>query len=104
MPMPIQVAHTLARRLAEVRNRERSTTCATTARRRSRSATATVPVAIEKILIRPSMPRASTPNRRSKPDLWQHVVEPVLSGEFAELFDPESPARGVLVKPDRGSS
>ena len=100
MPMPIQIAHTLARRLAEVRKsgeldylRPDGKTQVTVRYRDG------VPVGIEKILISTQHAEGIDNESQIKPDLWQHVVEPVLAGEFAELFDPESLREEFLVNP-----
>jgi len=91
MPMPIQIAHTLARRLSEVRKsgevpylRPDGKTQVTVRYRDG------VPVRIEKILISTQHAEGVDTYTQIKPDLWKHVVEPVLAGEFAELFDPEA--------------
>jgi len=100
MPMPIQIAHTLARRLAEVRKsgeidylRPDGKTQVTVRYRDG------VPVAIEKILISTQHAEGVDGESQIKPDLWQHVVEPVLASEFGELFDPESLREEFLVNP-----
>jgi len=100
MPMPIQIAHTLARRLSEVRKsgeldylRPDGKTQVTVRYRDG------VPVAIEKILISTQHAEGIDNEERIKPDLWSHVVEPVLAGEFADLFDPESLRQEFLVNP-----
>jgi len=100
MPMPIQIAHTLARRLSEVRKsgeldylRPDGKTQVTVRYRDG------VPVAIEKILISTQHAEGVDTEDRIKPDLWKHVVEPVLAGEFADLFDPASLRREFLVNP-----
>ncbi len=100
MPMPIQIAHTLARRLSEVRKsgevdylRPDGKTQVTVRYRDG------VPVAIEKILISTQHAEGIDTVSQIKPDLWQHVVEPVLGGEFAPLFDPEALRDEFLVNP-----
>ena len=100
MPMPIQIAHTLARRLTEVRKsgeldylRPDGKTQVTVRYRDG------VPVRIEKILISTQHRDGVDTDSQIKPDLWRHVVEPVLAGEFAELFDPEVLRDEFLVNP-----
>ncbi len=100
MPMPIQIAHTLARRLSEVRKsgevdylRPDGKTQVTVRYRDG------VPVAIEKILISTQHAEGIDTVSQIKPDLWQHVVEPVLGGEFAPLFDSEALRDEFLVNP-----
>ena len=100
MPMPIQIAHTLARRLSEVRKsgeldylRPDGKTQVTVRYRDG------APVAIEKILISTQHAEGVDTEDRIKPDLWKHVVEPVLAGEFADLFDPDALRREFLVNP-----
>ena len=99
MPMPIQIAHTLARRLTEVRKsgelgylRPDGKTQVTVRYRDG------VPVRIEKILIS-TQHGEGVDNETIEPDLWQHVVEPVLGSEFSELFDPEILREEFLVNP-----
>jgi S-adenosylmethionine synthetase len=99
MPMPIQIAHTLARRLTEVRKsgelgylRPDGKTQVTVRYRDG------VPVRIEKILIS-TQHGEGVDNDTIKPDLWQHVVEPVLASEFSELFDPDVLREEFLVNP-----
>jgi len=91
MPMPVQIAHTLARRLAEVRKdgtldylRPDGKTQVTVRYRDG------VPVEIVRILISTQHAEGVDCEETIKPDLWEHVITPVLSGEYADLYDPES--------------
>jgi S-adenosylmethionine synthetase len=95
MPLPIALAHKLARRLADVRKAEiipylrpDGKTQVTVRYAGGR------PVEIVKLLI-------STQHREGaesllKDDLWEHVIEPVLPGE---LYEPRSLQKGFLVNP-----
>src|ERR671925_410574 len=92
MPMPIQIAHTLARRLAEVRRdgsipylRPDGKTQVSIRYSEGR------PVEVAKLLIS-TMHEPGKEPEEIRPDLWEHVVRPVLSGEFADLFT----ERGLL--------
>ena len=85
MPMPIQIAHTLARRLSEVRKdgtldylRPDGKTQVTVRYREA------VPVAIEKVLISTQHRDGVDTDTLIRPDLWEHVLHPVLP---AELYD-----------------
>ncbi len=95
MPLPISLAHKLAKRLADVRKAE-----IVPYLRPDGKTQVTVryvdglPVEIEKLLI-------STQHREGaesliKDDLWEHVVEPVLPDE---LFDPRKLQKNLLVNP-----
>jgi S-adenosylmethionine synthetase len=95
MPLPISLAHKLAKRLADVRKAEILPYL-----RPDGKTQVTVryvdgrPVAIEKLLI-------STQHREGaesllKDDLWEHVVEPVLP---EDLYDPRTLNRNFLVNP-----
>jgi S-adenosylmethionine synthetase len=97
MPLPIALAHRLARRLAAVRKdgslpylRPDGKTQVTVRYRDG------VPVGIAKVLI--STPHADGVDSESliKPDLFAHVLEPVLP---AELYDPAELRRNFLVNP-----
>jgi len=85
MPMPISLAHRLAQRLAEVR-RERVVDylrpdgkTQVTVRYRDG-----VPVEIEKVLISTQHAAEVDSATTIRPDLWEHVVKPILP---AELYD-----------------
>jgi len=95
MPLPIALAHRLARRLAEVRKDE------TLAYLRPDGKTQVSvryvdgrPVAVEKLLI--STQHAEGVEAQIKPDLWEHVVGAVIP---ADLYDARELERSFLVNP-----
>jgi S-adenosylmethionine synthetase len=86
MPMPIQVAHQLARQLAEVRKADvipylgpDGKTQVTVRYENER------PVEIEKVLIS-TQHREEAGEQMIRRDLWEHVIEPVLHTEYKELY------------------
>jgi S-adenosylmethionine synthetase len=100
MPMPIQVAHTLARRLAEVRKAgvipylgPDGKTQVTVRYENGR------PVEIVKVLISTQHRDDIDGETLIKTDLWEHVVEPVLHGEYKELFTERELLDNLLVNP-----
>ena len=100
MPMPIQVAHTLAKRLAEVRKagvlgylRPDGKTQVTVRYERDR------PVEIAKLLISTQHKPGIDGETLLRNDLWEHVVEPVLHEEYKELFTDRELFDGFLVNP-----
>ncbi|HEY1511716.1 MAG TPA: methionine adenosyltransferase [Solirubrobacteraceae bacterium] len=95
MPLPISLAHKLAKRLADVRKAEKvpylrpdGKTQVTVRYRDGR------PVAIEKLLI--SSQHRDGAESLIKDDLWEHVVVPVLP---EDLYDPRQLKRSFLVNP-----
>ncbi len=95
MPLPIALAHRLARRLAEVRKdgtlpylRPDGKTQVSVRYADGR------PVAVEKLLI--SSQHAEGAEERIKSDLWEHVVTEVVG---AELYDARELERSFLVNP-----
>ena len=89
MPLPIMLAHRIvpaARRGAQGATRSR--TCGPTGRRRSRSATRSTSTAASgrsrssACSSRPSTATGSTRDRCIKPDLIEHVLQPILPGEL----------------------
>jgi S-adenosylmethionine synthetase len=97
MPLPIALAHKLAKRLAEVRKagvlpylRPDGKTQVTVRYRDG------VPVAIEKVLISTQHKDGVDSESLIKPDLFEHVVEPVLP---AGLYDAGELKRNYLVNP-----
>jgi S-adenosylmethionine synthetase len=95
MPLPIALAHRLARRLAEVRKdgtlpylRPDGKTQVSVRYVDGR------PVAVEKLLI--SSQHAEGAESRIRSDLWEHVVTHVVP---AELYDARELERGFLVNP-----
>jgi S-adenosylmethionine synthetase len=94
MPMPISLAHKLAQRLAEVRKSETlpylrpdGKTQVTVRYQDGR------PVEIEKILISTQHKPGVDSETLIKPDLWEHVLQPILP---ADLYD-ENKLRGELL-------
>jgi S-adenosylmethionine synthetase len=97
MPLPISLAHRLAQRLAEVRKagvlpylRPDGKTQVTVRYRDG------VPVAIEKVLISTQHRDGVDSETLIKPDLFEHVLEPVLP---ADLYDEKDLRRNFLVNP-----
>jgi S-adenosylmethionine synthetase len=95
MPMPISLAHRLARRLAEVRKdgtlgylRPDGKTQVSVRYADGR------PVAIEKLLI--SSQHAEGAESHIRDDMWEHVVVPVLP---EGMYDPAALQRSFLVNP-----
>ena len=100
MPMPIQIAHTLAHRLAEVRKAEvipylrpDGKTQVTVRYENDR------PVEIVKLLISAQHKPDIDGETLIKPDLWEHVVEPVLHEEYKELFTDKELYESFMVNP-----
>jgi S-adenosylmethionine synthetase len=99
MPMPISLAHRLAHRLAEIR-RERVVDylrpdgkTQVTVRYRDG-----VPVSIEKVLISTQHAAEVDSATTIRPDLWEHVVRPILPAELYDEADLYSD-RNFLVNP-----
>src|SRR5437868_6363874 len=99
MPMPISLAHKLAHRLAEVRRAEvipylrpDGKTQVTVRYENGR------PIEIEKVLISAQHRDGVDPDTLIRPDLWEHVVHPVLP---AELYDERTlnTSKNLLVNP-----
>ncbi|MGH2955899.1 MAG: methionine adenosyltransferase [Solirubrobacterales bacterium] len=100
MPMPIQIAHTLARRLSEVRKAgvipylgPDGKTQVTVRYENER------PVEVAKVLISTQHHEDIDGETLIKNDLWEHVVEPVLHGEYKELFTERELLENFLVNP-----
>jgi S-adenosylmethionine synthetase len=97
MPLPISLAHKLAKRLADVRKAE-----IVPYLRPDGKTQVTVryldgrPVEIEKLLI--STQHRDGAESLIKDDLWEHVVEPVLR-ESADLYDARKLQKHFLVNP-----
>src|SRR5438046_1006070 len=97
MPMPISLAHKLAHRLAEVRRgdvmpylRPDGKTQVTIRYQNGR------PVEIEKILISTQHKPGVDSETLIKPDLWEHVLEPILP---ADLYSERKLRDSLLVNP-----
>jgi S-adenosylmethionine synthetase len=99
MPLPISLAHKLAQRLAEVRRAEvipylrpDGKTQVTVRYENGR------PIEIEKVLVSTQHKDGIDANTMIRPDLWEHVLYPVLP---AELYDERklNTPRNLLVNP-----
>ncbi len=100
MPMPIQIAHTLARRLAQVRKggvlpylRPDGKTQVTVRYEDGR------PVEIVKILISTQHAPGVESDTLIKPDLWEQVVEPILHEDYKGLYTAAELLEDFLVNP-----
>src|SRR3954466_16222535 len=97
MPMPISLAHKLSHRLAEVRRadvmpylRPDGKTQVTVRYENNR------PIEIEKVLISTQHKPGVDCDTLIKPDLWEHVLHPILP---AELYDEKTLVENLLVNP-----
>jgi S-adenosylmethionine synthetase len=100
MPMPIQVAHTLARRLAKVRKagildylRPDGKTQVTVRYENGK------PIEIVKVLISTQHGPDIDCESVIKPDLWEHVLEPVLHADHRELYTEKDLRGNFYVNP-----
>jgi S-adenosylmethionine synthetase len=100
MPMPIHIAHRLAERLAAVRKDGTldylgpdGKTQVSVRYREGR------PVGIDKLLISTQHAEGIDSESQIKPDLWQHVVMPVLEAEAPGMFDEGDLREDFLVNP-----
>jgi S-adenosylmethionine synthetase len=100
MPMPIHIAHRLAERLAAVRRDETlaylgpdGKTQVTVRYAEGR------PIAVEKLLISTQHAEGVESEATIKPDLWQHVVVPVLEAEAPGMFEEGELLDSFLVNP-----
>ncbi len=100
MPMPIQIAHRLAERLAAVRKDGTlgylgpdGKTQVTVRYADGR------PIGVEKLLISTQHAEGVDSESTIKPDLWEHVVLPVLDAEVPGLYDEGELRDGFLVNP-----
>ena len=85
MPMPISLAHKLAQRLAEVRKgdvvpylRPDGKTQVTVRYENG------VPIQVEKVLISTQHKDGVDCDSLIRPDLWEHILHPILPGELAK--------------------
>ena len=100
MPMPIQIAHRLAERLAAVRKDETLAYLAPDGKTQVTVRYADGrPIAVEKLLISTQHADGVDSETTIKPDLWEHVVLPVLTAEVPGLFDEGELREGFLVNP-----
>jgi S-adenosylmethionine synthetase len=100
MPMPIQIAHTLARRLAQVRKsgvvpylRPDGKTQVTVRYEND------VPVEVVKLLVSTQHAPGVDAETMIKPDLWENVVEPILHEDYREMFTEKELLGNFLVNP-----
>ncbi len=100
MPMPIHLAHRFAEQLAAVRKDERlgylgpdGKTQVTVRYADGR------PVAVEKLLISTQHSEGVDSEGTIKPDLWEHVVMPVLASEVPGMYDEGALRDSFLVNP-----
>ena len=95
MPLPIMVAHKLAKRLSEVRKADvlpylrPDGKTQVTVRYELDEHGHQRPVEIERLLISTQHRDGIDSETLLKPDLIEHVVEPILHADYRHLFDPE---------------
>jgi S-adenosylmethionine synthetase len=100
MPMPIQIAHRLAERLAAVRKDQTLAYLAPDGKTQVTVRYADGrPIAVEKLLISTQHADGVDSETTIKPDLWEHVVLPVLTAEVPGLFNEGELREGFLVNP-----
>jgi len=99
MPMPIQIAHQLARQLAEVRKADVIPYLGPDGKTQvSVRYENEKPVEVSKVLIS-TQHREEAGEQMIRNDLWEHVVEPVLHTEYKELFTEKALLDEFMVNP-----
>jgi S-adenosylmethionine synthetase len=94
MPLPIMLAHLLAKRLAEVRKADvlpylrPDGKTQVTVRYEIDEHGIQRPVEVERLVISTQHRDGMDVETMLKPDLLEHVVEPILHADFRDLFDP----------------
>jgi S-adenosylmethionine synthetase len=100
MPMPIHIAHRLAERLAAVRKDKTLDYLGPDGKTQVSVRYADGrPVAVEKLLISTQHADGVDSQQTIRPDLWEHVVLPVLSAEVPGRFDESELRDDFLVNP-----
>jgi S-adenosylmethionine synthetase len=100
MPMPIHIAHRLAERLAAVRKDETLGYLGPDGKTQvTIRYSAGRPVSVEKLLISTQHAEGVESEATIKPDLWRHVVLPVLEAEAPGMYDEGELLSGFLVNP-----
>jgi S-adenosylmethionine synthetase len=100
MPMPIHLAHRFAERLAAVRKDQTLPYLGPDGKTQVSVRYADGrPVAVEKLLISTQHDEGVDSQSQIKPDLWQHVIMPVLEAEVPGRFDEGSLRDSFLVNP-----
>ena len=100
MPMPIHIAHRLAERLAAVRKDGTLDYLGPDGKTQVSVRYAEGrPVSIDKLLISTQHDEGIDSETQIKPDLWQHVVLPVLEAEVPGRYDEAELREGFLVNP-----
>jgi S-adenosylmethionine synthetase len=100
MPMPVQIAHRLAERLAAVRKDRTLDYLGPDGKTQvTVRYAAGRPVKVEKLLISTQHADGVDSQETIRPDLWQHVVMPVLNAEAPGMFDEAELRDGFLVNP-----
>ena len=100
MPMPIHIAHRLAERLAAVRKDGTLDYLGPDGKTQVSVRYAEGrPVSIDKLLISTQHAESVDSETQIKPDLWQHVVLPVLEAAVPGRYDETELREGFLVNP-----
>ncbi|HEX8752773.1 MAG TPA: methionine adenosyltransferase [Solirubrobacterales bacterium] len=100
MPMPIHIAHRLAERLAAVRKDGTLDYLGPDGKTQvSVRYSEGRPVSIDKLLISTQHAEGVDSQSRIKPDLWEHVVMPVLEAEVPGRYEENELSEGFLVNP-----
>ncbi|HZK16480.1 MAG TPA: methionine adenosyltransferase [Solirubrobacterales bacterium] len=100
MPLPIHLAHRLAERLAAVRKDGTLEYLGPDGKTQvSVRYAGGRPVKVEKLLISTQHAEGIDSEQQIKPDLWEHVVLPVLRAEAEGLFDESELREEFLVNP-----
>ncbi|MFA9401313.1 MAG: methionine adenosyltransferase [Acidobacteriota bacterium] len=100
MPMPAQIAHRLAERLALVRKNRTLDYLRPDGKTQVTVRYANgVPVGIEQVLISTQHAEGIDNESQIRPDLWENVILPVLNEEYGHLLDENAIYENLLINP-----